>query len=317
MNEHLVVDGFRLVSNSEVQTFKDCPRKWWLSWYLGLTPRKTELAGVRKTGDRVHIALAALYTPNATHDDCLDALEEVIAADGRVAAATGQFTKELKNQFDLERAMVEGYLQWITETGIDAQLEVLASETYVEAVLPSIHTPVKLIGKIDAEVRNHATREDGFIDHKTAASTVVPGLRLNEQKLHYHLVHFLARPDAERRLSFAYWNVLKRVKRTVRANPPFYARHPVPVNQYEVNSYNVMVTGTVIRMLSTQHSLDMGEDHHLVAYRRFSETCSWKCPFIDVCPLFDDGSNVWAAVDDLFVARDPLSYYGGREKESE
>lgn len=321
MNKNLYVNGFRLVSNSEVQTFKDCPRKWWITWYLGLTPRKTELGGVRKTGDRIHIALAALYTPNASHADCRDALEDVIRADELVAAATGQLTNTLKNQFDLERAMIEGYLEWITETGVDAQLEVLSSETYVEAPLVdtygSIDSPVKLIGKIDARVRDHNTGRVGFIDHKTAVGTHIPGLNLNEQKMHYHLLHWLAQDGTEQRLSFALWNVLKRVKRTAKANPPFFARHPVNVNHHQVANHLAMTTSTVADILVTEDALDAGVRHHVAVPRRFSETCHWKCPAFDICPLFDDGSNVWAAVDDLLVERDPLSYYGGQEKGDE
>lgn len=325
MNTNLRRDGFRLVSNSEIQTFKDCRRKWWLGWYLGMTPRLTELHGVRKTGDRIHIALAALYTPNATHDDCRNALEDTINADGLVAVATGQMTKELKSQFDLERAMIEGYLEWVVESGVDARLEVLSSETYLEAALPADtvavldmwHSLVKLIGKIDARVRDHDTGRDGFIDHKTAASTVIPGLNLNEQKLHYHLLHFLARDDADQRLSFAYWNVLKRVKRTVKATPPFYSRYPVNVTEVQLKNHMTMTVSTVEEIIMTEGALDTGVTHHRAVPRRFSETCHWKCPFFKICPMFDDGSNVAGMLDDQFIVRDPLSYYGGKENGDE
>ena len=58
-----LVNGYRLVSNSEIQTFKQCRRKWWLQWYRGLASRQTEVQGVRSTGTRLHIGLDAYYQP--------------------------------------------------------------------------------------------------------------------------------------------------------------------------------------------------------------------------------------------------------------
>ena len=72
-------DGLRLISNSEIQTYKDCKRKWWLTYHRGLvepTPRVGPLA----IGTRIHLALAAYYDPNSD-DDPMQVLEDIIDLD--------------------------------------------------------------------------------------------------------------------------------------------------------------------------------------------------------------------------------------------
>ena len=50
------------ISNSEIQTFKDCRRKWWLSYYRRLKPKSANMTGALALGSRIHEALDMYYS---------------------------------------------------------------------------------------------------------------------------------------------------------------------------------------------------------------------------------------------------------------
>jgi hypothetical protein len=39
------------------------------------------------------------------------------------------------------------------------------------------------------------------------------------------------------------------------------------------------------------------------------DTCSWRCQFFTLCPMFDDGSRAEDMVREEFSERDPLARY--------
>jgi hypothetical protein len=49
------------LSNSEIQTFKDCRRRWWLTYYRSLKPRNQDFTGALALGSRIHAALDDHY----------------------------------------------------------------------------------------------------------------------------------------------------------------------------------------------------------------------------------------------------------------
>lgn len=319
-----IVNGIRLVSNSEVQTAKDCPRKWWLAWHRGLHPRRRAVDGVRDTGTRIHVALAEHYDPTSEVDP-LDALQSTQNVDRNTFLT--QFDgvpidetalHKLESQFDLEHAMVEGYLEWVEQTGVDSQLEVIAAETYVEvdfgdqdANVAAWGTPVKLIGKLDAQARSTITGSVRFIDLKTGDFPNGWLLRLNQQMLHYMVILWL---QTGKPIDGALYTTLRRVKRTRAAKPPFYRRDVVEHNVHELVNYQAQLTGVISRIVQTERLLESGTSHHVAAPPRPSRDCTWKCEFFQVCPLFDDGSRVEAAIAEHYEVGSPLDYYGGREK---
>ena len=54
--------------------------------------------------------------------------------------------------------------------------------------------------------------------------------------------------------------------------------------------------------------------HTAYAFANRRDDCEWSCDFVKICPLFDDGSRVEDAIQDMYTERDPLSYYQGKEK---
>lgn len=314
------VEDRYLLSNSEVQTFKDCPRKWWLAWHRGLKPRSQSVIGPRSTGTREHAALAALYTPGGSYKDALDELDRIQAEDShRLEVQVAELELDLANEqrnklnsdFDLESAMLEGYLQWITETGVDSNLEVISAEQRVEAPFWTRMGALQviLIAKLDARVRNIITGGLRFIDHKTVGSLTDPVLRLNQQMLHYHVIENLLVLPGQPRCEGALYNMLRKVKRTRASKPPYFAREPIPHNIHELRSYEQQLFGTIEKIGETRRALADGVKHQRACPSRPSRDCSWKCDFFKICRMFDDGSRVEAAIEDQYVVGDPLEYY--------
>lgn len=334
-----VVDGVRLVSNSEVQTHKDCPRRWWLAWHRGLRLRSRRVTGAAPTGTRLHVALAALYAPNGTTSSAVLALSRAQKIDQNeidVQLSAAQFAEngesettrlndeydKLLKAFDLEHAMLEGYLEWIEETGIDQHLEVISVEQRVEAVFCDEDEAakrawphaVKLIAKLDARVRNVLTGAIKFIDHKTVGTLHDPLLGINQQMKHYHVIEDLLTEPGQPRAEGALYNMLRKVKRTRAAKPPFFARIPIDHNRYELINHTVQLIGVIDRLNAATALLnDKPHLHQAVAPSRPSRDCVWKCDFFKICRMFDDGSRVEAAIEEYYEVGDPLAYYDTEE----
>jgi hypothetical protein len=322
-----IVDGVRVVSNSELQAFKWCRRHWWLAWYRGLTPRAGEsVTGAAATGTRIHEALAGYYVPD--DQPAADPLVTLRAAqqrdlalhvgrafgpdqplgDENERALTLSEGKRLESDFVLEQRVIEGYLEWLAETGADAEWEIIGSEQYVETVIEVEDCgPVKLIGKLDARVRSRVTGQLRFIDHKTVSTLFDPLLGLNQQMLHYELIGTLLGWGPT---TGALYNMLRKVKRTAAARPPFYARVQIDHNKHELQAYSAQLAGTIRDMIDVERRLAAGVSHHAAAYPTPGRDCGWRCQFVGVCRLLNDGSRSEDALTDLYEVRDPLTYYG-------
>jgi PD-(D/E)XK nuclease superfamily protein len=314
----------RRVSNSEVQTFKECRRKWWLAWYRGLRAKRESPVGALRSGTRVHRALEVLYVPEgvepgnplvalaAVHADDWEAYVEACAEWNE--QPDPEVHKEFTKACDLERAMVEGYLEWLEETGVDAEIVVVAPEQELQVPGSVVgHDDVQLIGKLDVRVLRRSDGKRLFMDHKTAASLTEPlkTLRENEQMLFYHILelHQLVDSDDERCVG-ALYNMLKKVKRTNKATPPFYVREFIPHNDAEIESFKMRLHGIIADMLFIEQQLATGYTNPLaLVYPHRTKDCSWKCEFNQLCPMFDDGSRAEDMVVDRFEERNPLDRY--------
>jgi hypothetical protein len=335
----LASDGLYAISNSELQTWKRCRRKWWLAWYRQLSFKNQTFVGARSVGDRVHRALQQWYVPEGQpRVDPRAALERVVVEDWTQIATLARernvdedrltvLAAEFAQSTNLERAMVEGYVQWLEETGADADLRIVASETALEApVTVNVGQGVKrderefkFIGKLDVRARRTTDDVRLFFDHKTVGDLKGPAVTLpqNEQMLHYMLLEFLNTPEGETRCDGALYNMLRRTKRTARAQPPFYDRVEVRHNPYELDSYRTRALAASADILRTIDLLNDGRLHLEVAYPSPRSDCRWDCDFFAVCNLFDDGSaGVEDMVNVLFHETDPRDRYNdqkGRE----
>lgn len=312
------LDGIYRVSNSEIQAFKQCRRRWLLGYYRKLQPKQESPNGVRQIGNRLHRALRWHYHPDtALRTDVQDALERIIAFDRSLINQDYEHDvtlTELLNRFeresDLERIIVEGYIQWLGETGVDSDLKFVDTERYLEASLPGFNDEVRLVAKIDARVRRVSDDLRLFIDHKSLGDFTrsVRILPLDEQMLFYQLVESLQTSETARCVG-AIYNMMRRVKRTATAKPPFYMRVEVHHNAYELANFLTRTQGVVRDMIEIRRRLDDGESHRLAAYPTPGPDCTWKCSYFEIDPMMDDNSRVEDALAAYFTVGDPSGYY--------
>jgi hypothetical protein len=218
-------------------------------------------------------------------------------------------TVDLDGEAELGRIMLEGYLDWVEENGIDAELEMISTEEIIS--MPMFDGEVELQGKLDMRVRRKADGVRMFRDFKTVGGSFAEfasQAHMNEQILTYMVLEAAQNKEGER-CEGGIFTMLKKVKRSANARPPFYEQMEVRHNQFALRSFWSRLHGAVGDMMKTRKELDNGADHHFVAYPRPSRDCKWKCQFFAICPLFDDGSAAEHALSELFVVDDPYSYY--------
>jgi hypothetical protein len=303
-------DVIRL-SNSELQTFKDCRRKWWLTYYRRLQPKYKDMTGALAFGSRIHAALDAHYAENRP---LITAHAELVEADRQLLLADFQDTHQLEQEAEMGRIMLEGYEQWVEENGIDAELEVISTEEQI--IAPLFNGEVELQGKLDMRVRRKADGVRMFRDFKTVGGSLSDFANLapmNEQVLTYMLLESTKKDEAERSEG-GIFTMLKKVKRTANARPPFYDQIEVRHNIFTMRSFWNRIHGTIADLMNVRKALDTGAEPSYVAYPRPTRDCKWKCQFFAICPMFDDGSAAEQALSDSYEVADPYAYYESTEK---
>ena len=313
----------QVVSATKINDWQQCKRKWWLRWYRQLDS-VSDLTDVRNTGIRIHEALAAWYVPEGTdRQDPRDVLREAIGRDWNRTLERMQLTSE-SDGFEavakkwesvavLERAMIEGYMEWMEETGADAGYTVVGSELEVAVNILDTATgmTVQARGVVDAKIRRDVDGVRLFIDHKSVGDfdRATRFLKMRNQMLHYHLIEWLSTQEGEARCDGALYNMLRRVKRTAKAKPPFYQRKIVDHTELQLRTYRARLLGEARSMARAEQLLEAGVPHHMAVPPSPSDDCHWKCDFAAVCPMFDDGSRAEDMIQAVYKQGDPWQRY--------
>lgn len=311
------------VSNSEIQTFKDCRRRWWLTYYreLGLRRDSNRMVGARELGTRIHVALDGLYSRD---ENPITTLDEIYAHDIAEVKSRPQWDEtlviDLQKEQSLAHAMIEGFMDWREESGIDEGLEVVGVEQVVQVPIPEV-PGVHLRGKMDQRVYRKVDGARLFRDWKTVGNLSDPPklLPMDEQMKFYHLLEFLDSLDKtgkepQWRTDGALYTMLRKVKRTATAKPPFYDQIEVHHNMAELRSMWLRTIRTIREIVVHRQELDAGFDHRYVVPPRPSRDCLWKCDFAPICPMFDDGSNVEGLLSEYYGHVDPHERYKAQDE---
>jgi len=303
------------ISNSEIGVFKDCKRKWFLQYYLGLRLKQITVTGPLPLGTRVHNSLEAYYKEGkdavATYLELLETDRALFNASDLAVFPDKEdaFNKEA----ELGRIMIEGYVEWLEETNADIDFEVLSVEAQVSAEV--LDGRVILQGKLDMKVKNKIDGSTTVWDHKTAQTftTYHQTAHMSEQLMLYVLLEKMD-PTTVAPVDGGVYNLLKKVKRSGTAKPPFYERINVRFNDTTLKNFWTRIHGELRDMIRVRDELDAGADHRLVAYPSPSRDCTWKCPFFSACPMFDDGSNVEGWLDAHSEVSNPYARYDNEDE---
>lgn len=304
----------KYLTNSEMSVWRECKRRWYLGTYRRLIPRGVDFNKPTGIGTRVHDTLAIYYQtpPSPSVAEVMEYFEAKVKAD---IEAWPAHESDITKEADLCRIMLEGYFQWLEEEGADQGLTVIASESARIVELYPDRDDVKLLSKIDARVMRDIDQARLALEFKTVANLTdpLPMLQLDTQLLTEHLTEFLALKaegkEAERADGVMY-TMLRKVKRTAAAKPPFYGREPVLHNIHELRNHWRHVVAVHRQIEEAERWLDQGVDHHDVCPPSPNRDCKWKCQFFKVCAMLDDGTDYEPALQGLYEVGNPLERYG-------
>lgn len=293
------------ISNSEISTFKGCRRRWFLGYYRGLKKKERSFSGPLALGSRVHKSLEIYYRDGTP---LLDVWSDLVTEDRKLLDWDFRDPTDFENEAELGRIMLEGYLEWNADEGIDSELDIVSSEERLSTTM--LDGRVELIAKIDQRVKRKVDGVRLFRDFKTAAnfSDMSKTAHLNEQFLTYQVIEATQTGEMER-CDGALITMLKKVKRTASARPPFYEQIEVRHNVFALRNFWSRLHGELTDMVAVRDALDAGGNHQQVAYASPTRDCSWRCDFFTICPMFDDGSAVEQAIEDLYQVGEPYEYY--------
>lgn len=307
----------RRITNSEVKTWKRCRRKWYLGQFRGLRMMRENPVSAAKLGTVFHDALAAHYDPNDPRHP-LEVVGYYAETDVIEAGEDASLVKKIRAQEELVSAMVEGYLEWLQETGEDEDLEVVSVESSVEVplreVVDPLGRPVTLLGKKDLRVRNRQSGLLSFMDHKSVDDfSRINLLHLDVQMKLYVLLDVLEQVEAGETPVFteaALYNMARKVKRSARAKPPFFMREPVRFNAATIRSFWRTLHSDVREILAAEATLSDGADHRDVCSPNPTRDCSWECPFLAICGAVDeDPKAAEAVISSYYEVGNPLARY--------
>ena len=296
-----------VLSNSTVRTYKNCKRRYYLHHYreLGTPRRRHNPTTVAELGTRVHTVLEALYGFNVPIETSM----RVIYA--HTMAEYPDYALQLEAEQELVEIMVLGWLDWAAEKGIDDSFEIVSTEQTVSAPMEIAGgRSVTLMGKLDQQVRRKFDDALMFRDWKTCGNfSKADDLVRDEQFRFYSMLWSMIAPDGER-VGGGLYTQLRRSKQSERSKGPYYQQIAVSYNRNDLNSMWLRTWETASEIDRMHQRLDAGENHLAVAYPNPSMSCSWSCPFVNVCHMADDGSRFEDALENLFEKRDPYEYYG-------
>jgi hypothetical protein len=278
--------------------------------------------GPLSIGNMIHGVLEVYYARqdrNPAEFDYENPLGELVAARLADPRLPEHLHAAMHEDQELARVMLKGYFEWLQDDGADSNLQILAAEREVEASIGEVNGYlVSLIGKLDVESLLRDCGDRVFVDHKSVQSLgdIPKTGELDEQLRTYGLLQRLVDPENKGgRASGGMWNMLRKVKRTASAKPPFYGRAGVRHNEEVYRNHYRRVWGEVYDLLVVRDQLMAGADHQVVAYPNPTRDCSWDCVFFLVCPRFDDGSDVEAILADAYEEHDPYERYAEVEKQ--
>ncbi len=294
------------IRNSEFNRFQRCRRAHHFGYTLNLAPspgthRRMPLSGQRDAGSAAHAGIQVVHEQgslNAALAAVTSWVDETrsIRLEGELPELSKADDPEWWKVDRLARAMVEGYVEWLADTGFDAGFTTLCVEEEFEFVLPN---GVVVFGTWD--LVGHDSVRGGHVvdDCKTLATfeTIHPR---NQQLLTYCLAWW--RLTGEVPVGAGH-RQLRRVLRSGNAKPPFYDYSPLHINERILAAHEKQLMARSVDII-TARAYDV-DSHNL--YPNPTRDCSWDCDFKSVCPMVDDGDDVEEAISRLFVTKTGLN----------
>jgi len=280
-------DGSERYSNSEISTWRECRRKWMLTYYLSLTKRERDVRFPLEVGNLVHGAFEVFYLNGGIHSEDSAEKAHQFLVDKRaedLAECIGEHHPTIEKAHRTADACLNSYLNWLDETGVDLNLRIIGAEDKLR--MPGPIEGTELNGRIDLLAEDTITGDIVVIDLKlvSSISDKIRMLHLDTQCKTYALLARL-KYDRPIKVAFRMVKINQRSAKTKGAQEEEYVIH---LNEEQLGVYTQQLEGIMGDIRKVSNRLDDGDHHQTVAYPSPSDTCSWKCNFFAVCPMMDD-----------------------------
>lgn len=302
-----------ITSYSSIQGYASCPRSWYLKDLRRLAPAQERRSGALWFGGRIHNALEAWC--DGTVPDPVTAWHAICAHEFAVAAENEEPTDQLSKDATLGLVMLEGFMGWWPSRGEEQEYEQLAVEEQHHDILSidvdDVPVDIRLNGKLDRVLRHRETGNVVIGDWKTTdklEETAFAELSQSSQPRIYRALLAKTRPELP--VTGIRYTMLRKVKRTAAAKPPFYFDLDLDLSDYDVSQHMRRTRAVIRQMLAAKHAIEEGVDHRDAA----PWTRSWKCascPFRNPCMLMQSTGMeaAEAMLEDSFIERDPFERY--------
>lgn len=253
-------------SYSEVETARQCPHKWWLSYGLGWRARAR---GARAIGQMWHKLMQEHYLGIQNGFDLASVREMVLDRLQVVCYPEGADTNIADEQYELLLWMYEGHVE---AYGTDPDWQILEVEE--KAVVPVFDTGFEMAFVIDLLVMDRKTGRRWLVDHKTSGKTPKrQDFDLNDQFPLYawgmaQLGHNIAGCIRSQVLT-------RKNKSKPQAIEDRFARFNLHHTPKEQNG----ALGDAIRTIQNVRAWPAGEHPRFLDM----ETCAYRCDFREAC----------------------------------
>lgn len=291
------------ITASEVYAFLKCRRAWRLRYAEGWGKAPDPGAvGPLQIGTLVHTGVEAWYN-SLDRGAALDAAEQAVQANIEALLEAGREgdVSDVRKAGDLVEIMLDGYVDWLEETGADAGIQVTGAEQIIETRGVGDCT---LLGKLDWQ----GTIEGAplIFDAKTCMTALDQEIQgpMSLQFKHYSLIWYLLHDEIpEIRIRW-----MRKVKRTARAVPPFYGEVAFKHSPSTLMRYGRQLDRIVEDMQRER------QEQRVAILPTASRECP-SCTFFPVCSSID--TEFPDAVDDMlmwsYTQTDPLERYRKEE----
>ena len=298
----------RRIRQSQLWAYKECRRKWEFEYVraIELNRKGSETKGARDLGSLVHRLMEAYYLNQDWRG--------VHAAELSALLEAGDLSPEWIDHYEYARIMMEGYGDWIKADHQDIGEEILLVEPQLEADIGTFHgDTVIFTGKPDIVKRNTASDIIIVEDHKTTGrieSVMLHAPQGNSYAMLLKMQHGLD-------VGLFRTNQLRKVKRTARANPPFYGRSEKFVNEAELRNHYWQVKGQLDEMVGLMQYWEYKRDSEIDEYlQRFYASPGQRCKGCDYaapCTTINEGGNVEYVIRNFYRPK-PVNAFDGSEE---
>lgn len=268
-----------------INTYQSCPRKWYLHYPCGLSPKYVGKA--LTFGKAWHEGLAQVYL-GKTAEEAFQVIEQELT----------NAQQDYQNQSDFESDMTRAgplFEAWYTEIGsrIHDEFQVLHVE---EEFLPKVAGMYTMTIRPDAIIKRKATGEIFIVEHKTTSYSIanmVASVDAQDQITAYIWGLLSAHPEYQLNFTGVLLDVAflamrdgKPAKTGAQVSQTLLFRNNAALGEFELNMLGLFTElGQKVRALQAQ-PIDSPDFLILAAqmFPRNGNTCSlFGCEYADIC----------------------------------